>query len=133
MEYHGKGGGGIQWKGWGGSDSGGGGRNTVGRVGGEVIVGAGVGICGRMVEENCIFSLIRFCSSTTSRRTSLICNISSCKRAARIKTNVHVSDKMKSVMRAYLLSVVVPFVISSELLIIYADVGLYGGEGRGDG
>ena len=63
--------------------------------------------------------------------TSLICNISSCKRAACIKTNVHVSGKLKSVMRAYLLSVVVPFVISSELLIKNADVGLNGGDGRG--
>ena len=43
----------MRWKGWGG-----------------VIVG--VGICGRMVEIYMYsnFSLIRFCSSTTSRRTS---------------------------------------------------------------
>ena len=80
--------------------------------GGEVIVGVGVGICGRMVEIYSNYSLIRFCSSTTSRRTSFIFFISSCKRAACIKTNVHVSGKMKSgksavsVMRAYLLSVV---------------------------
>ena len=74
--------------------------------GGGVIVG--VGICGRMVEILFIFSLIRFCSSTTSRRTSIMFFISSCKRAACIKTNVHVSGKMKSgksavsVMHAYL-------------------------------
>ena len=61
------------------------------------------------------FSLIRFCSSTTSRRTSFIFLISSWRRAACIETNVHVSGKMKigksaiSVMHAYLLSVVVTF------------------------
>ena len=78
-------------------------------------VGVGVGICGRMVEIYSNFSLIRFCSSTTSRRTSFIFFTSSCKTTACKKKNEHVSGKMKSgksavsVMRTYLLSVVVTF------------------------